>query len=186
MTNDITLPDDSTRPEPFEFDDLTDAEMEPARHLAMIHDGQRQNMRLLREMIETARRGEITAADIDAAAKSLPLLENYRRFGSLCGQHCHIVHSHHSIEDAYLFPALSTKAEVYRRIIARLTEEHDIVHALILRLMEQLKALLATPTQPAFDAAVGTYDKLETLLLSHFSYEERAIGPALGRYRIGV
>ena len=186
MTDDIVLPDDTTRPEPFTFEDLSDKEMEPRRHLAMIHDHQRENMRALRELIDKAHDGTLSPEALNAATDDLEMLDNYRRFGTLCGQHCQIVHTHHAIEDSYVFPALSAKAEVYRRIIARLTEEHDIVHALILRLIGELRALIDDPSETAFETAVATYEKFEGLLLSHFSYEERAIGPALGRYRIGV
>lgn len=186
MTDDLVLPDDATRPEPVVFDNLTDAEMAPARHLAMIHDHQRENMRVLRQLIDAARAGRLSAHELDAAAGTLPLFENYRRFGTLCGQHCQFVHTHHSIEDSYVFPQISSKAEAFRRIVARLTEEHDIVHALLLRLVSELKTLIEAPSEPAFDAAATTYGTLETLLLSHFSYEERAIGPALGRFGIGV
>jgi hypothetical protein len=186
MTDDIDLPDDATRPEIPVLENLTDQELEPGRHLAMIHDHQRQNMRVLRGLIETARSGTLSSADLDAAEKDMSLISNYRRFGSLCGQHCHIVHTHHSIEDSYVFPQLSDKAEAFRRVVARLVEEHEIVHTLLVRLLDELSALIDAPAAPAFETAVATYDKLETLLTSHFSYEERSIGPALGRFGIGV
>lgn len=186
MTDAIVLPDDGTRPEPPVLKDLTAAELQPGRHLAMIHDHHRQNMRVLRDLITAARDGALSETELETAVEDLPLLQNYRRFGALCGQHCQIVHTHHSIEDSYMFPELSDKARAFSRVVERLIEEHEIVHALLMRLVDALNALLQAPSQARFDAAVATYDKLETLLLSHFAYEERAIGPALGRFGIGV
>ncbi len=186
MPQDIVLPDDSTRPEPPVLDDLTEAEREPGRHLAMIHDHHRQNMKILRGLIASARAGSLSATELAESANTLSILDNYRRFGSLCGQHCQIVHTHHSIEDAYMFPELSEKAQAFRRVVNRLVEEHEVVHALLLKLVDELNTLIQTPSPAGFDTAVATYEQLETLLLSHFSYEERSIGPALGRFGVGV
>lgn len=183
---DIELPDDSTRPEAPVLEGLTEDELQPGRHLAMIHDHHRENMQILRDLIAAARNGEVSSAEIAAQAKRMPLLENYRRFGALCGQHCQIVHGHHSIEDAHIFPELSAKAQAFRRVVDRLVAEHEVVHALLMQLMEQLEAMWKKPSDEKFDTAVETYEKLERLLLSHFSYEERSIGPALGRFQIGV
>jgi len=186
MTESIVIPDDSTRPVAPELDNLSDEELLPGRHLAMIHDHQRRNMQVLRELIASARAGTLTETDLTAGVENLSLIQNFRRFGALCGQHCQIVHTHHSIEDAHIFPEISAKAEAFRRVVSRLIEEHEIVHALLVQLIDELNALLREPSASAFDAAVLTYDKLETLLLSHFAYEERSIGPALGRFRIGI
>lgn len=186
MTDDIILPDDATRPEAPVLENLSEDEWQPGRHLAMVHDHQRRNMLVLRELIAKARDGALSSADLDEVLDELSLIDNYRRFGTLCGQHCHIVHGHHSIEDSYVFPELSAKAEAFRRVVARLVEEHEVVHALLIRLLDELSVLIASPAAPAFERAVGTYEKLERLLLSHFDYEERSIGPALGRFGIGV
>ncbi|MBU1175171.1 MAG: hemerythrin domain-containing protein [Alphaproteobacteria bacterium] len=186
MTNDISLPDDSTRPEPPVLDGLTEDEMAPARHLAMIHDHHRRNMRALSDLIAAARHGTTDPKQINKTIGNLSMVDNYRRFGTLCGQHCQIVHGHHSIEDDYLFPELGAKAAAFRHVVARLKQEHDVVHDLLMRLVDDLNHLLGTPDQHSFKVALVTYEQLETLLNSHFAYEERAIGPALGRYRIGV
>ena len=186
MTDDIALPDDSTRPEPPVLEGLTREEMLPGRHLAMIHDHLRENMQVLRDLITAARDGTISASELEATANGLPLVENYRRFGTLCGQHCQIIHGHHSIEDAYLFPELSAKAEAFRRVVDRLVSEHEVVHALLMRLIDELNTLLQAPSEAAFEAAAATYETFDTLLISHFSYEERAIGPALGRFKVDV
>jgi hypothetical protein len=185
MSDTIELLDDATRPEAPVLENLSESEMRPGQHLAMVHDHQRQNMQVLRNLIDAARGGALTAANLDGALDGLSLLENYRRFGNLCGQHCQIVHTHHSIEDSYVFPELSAKAEAFRRVVARLVEEHEVVHALLVRLFDELSLLVEAPETSAFETAVATYNKLETLLLSHFAYEERSIGPALGRFRIG-
>lgn len=186
MATDIEIPDDATRPEAPVLENLTPEERGPGEHLAMVHDHHRQNMTLLRTLIDEVASGSVSSTGLADATDNLPLLQNYRRFGTLCGQHCQMVHGHHSVEDSYVFPELSAKAEAFRRVINRLMQEHEVVHALLLQLIDALNALLEDPGAENFAQAIAIYEALEKLLLSHFSYEERSIGGALGRFRIGV
>ncbi len=186
MIDDIELPDDSTRPTGPKFDDLTIEQRAPGRHLQMIHNHFRENMQVLRDMIEQAQAGTIGAEELNARAGAMPMLENYRRFGALCGQHCQIIHTHHSIEDQAIFPHLSDKAEAFRRVVERLMAEHEIVHELLVRLIDALNALLQDPGPDNFETTREIYETLEKLLISHFGYEEEEIGDALGYYGIGI
>lgn len=183
---DIEAPDDATRPEPPRFDGLTEAQRMPGRHLAMIHDHFRDNMRLLRALIDKAASGEADPAALKAEAEASPLFDNYRRFGNLCGQHCQIIALHHSIEDQAVFPELRSQSEALRKVVDRLQAEHVVVHELLVRLAGALAALAEDATPERFAAARAAYDALETVLLSHFGYEEDAIGDALGVYGVGI
>lgn len=182
----VTLPDPATRPVAPRLAGLTERQKAPGRHLKAIHDHQRQNMALLREIIARARAGALPEGGAEAALAGLGWLQNLRSFGALCGQHCQIVHMHHSIEDAHVFPALSEAAEGFRAVVRRLEEEHEAVHGLLLRLVGELNALHDRQTPEAFEAAVQTYGALEGFLLSHLGYEEDSIGDALGYFEIGV
>jgi hemerythrin-like domain-containing protein len=128
----------------------------------------------------------VSGAALNAEANELSLVTNYRRFGTLCGQHCQMVHGHHSIEDQVLFPALRDQNEVLARVADRLEAEHGVVHELLVRLMAAIGALADAPTRDNFEVCRETYVALERVLLSHFAYEEDEIGDALGFYGIGV
>lgn len=186
MLLDIQFPDDATRPQGPRLDNLTPAQKLPGQHLRMIHDHLRRNMAVLRDMIDEVARGEMSAEHVSRAAETMPLVENYRQFGALCGRQCQIVHMHHSIEDEAIFPVLSAKAEAFRKVVARLVEEHEIVHELLMRLIGALQSLAQTPNSARFNDVKTLYDALERVLLSHLGYEEDAIGDALGYYDIGV
>jgi len=182
----VVLLDDNTRPKGPTFENLTPAQKAPGRHLKMFHDHFRQNMTVLRNLIAEAERGELSAADLKARADALPITENYRRFGAICGQHCQMIHGHHSIEDAHIFPEISAKAAAFQKVVDRLVAEHEVVHALLLELIATLNTLIKDPTSDNFKSARETYDTLEKVLLSHFGYEEDSIGDALGVYQIAV
>lgn len=112
--------------------------------------------------------------------------ENYRRFGALCGQHCQIVHQHHSIEDQHMFPMVSAKTKAWNKVIDRLKAEHEIVHELLVRLIDAINTLARTNAPTDFTNARILYEALEKLLLSHFTYEENTVGPALDHFGLAV
>lgn len=182
MIDDIDFLDDATRPKAPKLSGLTPEQKAPGEHLRMIHDHLRANMKTLRLLIERASAGEVTPADVEKTAGALDMLTNYRRFGNLCGQHCAIVEQHHSIEDYALFPALAAKSEAYRKVAERLAAEHVVVHELLVRLMDAINALAATPCRSSFEAAKELYETLERVLLSHLGYEEEEIGDAIGYF----
>jgi hypothetical protein len=152
----------------------------------MIHDHLREEMKTLGRLIERASAGTVSAAEMGEETAQLTMVTNFRRFGTLCGEHCRFVHTHHSLEDAYIFPALGRQGEAFRKIAERLQAEHMVVHELLLRLVDRLRELAREPTRTRFEAAREVYTALERVLLSHLGYEERAMGDALGYFGIGV
>lgn len=184
MLLNITFLDDATRPPVPKLEGLTDAQRGPGEHLRMIHDHLRDNMVTLGKLIERANAGSVTAAEIAAETGDLAMVANYRRFGNLCGQHCGIVDTHHSIEDHHLFPVLAMQGPAFKAIAERLTAEHVVVHELLERLVTALNALAAEPTPTRFEDAKTVYHALEKVLLSHLGWEEDAMGDALGYFGI--
>jgi hypothetical protein len=178
MLLNIDFLEDSTRPPPPRLEGLTEAQREPGLHLRMIHDHLRHNMVTLGKLIERASAGGVTPAEIAAETDGLAMVSNFRRFGNLCGQHCQIVNTHHSIEDYAIFPQLAEQGPAFKAIADRLLAEHVVVHELLLRLVDALNALAAEPTRSRFKDARTVYHALERVLLSHLSYEEEAIGDA--------
>lgn len=184
MINDIQFLDDATRPHAPRLEGVTEAQRAAGLHLREIHDHLRHNTQLLRRLIEKASAGLVTQAEVAEATGDLAMVANFRRFGTLCGQHCQFVHGHHSIEDAYLFPALAAKAEAWKRVTDRLQAEHVVVHEILMRLIDALELLAADPSRAHFDAAVELHDALERVLLSHLGYEEEEIGDAIGYFGV--
>lgn len=185
MLLDIQFLDDTTRPRAPKLENLTPEQRAPGRHLKMIHDHLRQNMTALREMVDAVMAGEKTVAEVEAEAEALTMISNYRQFGNLCGQHCQIVNTHHSIEDVHFFPALSEKGEAWKKVADRLIAEHEVVHALLVKLVDALNTLAREPSSENFANARAINDAMERVLLSHLGYEEDEIGDALGYFRIG-
>lgn len=183
MLLDITFLDDSTRPVAPRLD-ATPQQKIYGRHLKAIHDHLRQNTKMLRTMIDEIMAGRKTAREVEEEAEALTMVHNFRRFGNLCGQHCQVVHTHHSIEDAGFFPVLSQKGEAWKKVTDRLQAEHEVVHELLVRLIEALNTLVREPNAENFADAVEVNDALERVLLSHLGYEEDSIGDALGYFDI--
>jgi hemerythrin-like domain-containing protein len=186
MLDDIKFLDDATRPVAPRLAGLTAAQKAPGQHLKMIHDHLRDNMETLGRLIERASAGGVTPQQVDAETSGLTMVTNYRRFGNLCGQHCQIVNTHHSIEDYAIFPALAEQGDIFRKVANRLQAEHVVVHELLVRLVGALNTLAAAPGAENFEACKEVYHALERVLLSHLGYEEDSIGDALGYFEIGV
>lgn len=182
----IAIPDDSTRPPLPEMPQLSEQQRLPMRHLRAIHEHHRRNMRVMRGMIDGVRKGDTSASELHEHIKNNPIAENYRLFGNLCGQHCQLVNGHHQIEDYHMFPALEGKMKALDKVIKRLREEHEVVHALLLALAAEAEKLIGDPSEDQFEQTIAAHEKLERLLLSHFEYEEQGVGPALGVYNIAI
>jgi len=182
MIDDIDFLDDATRPKAPELKGLTPQQRHGGEHLKMVHDHLRDNMKTLRTLIERASRGEVRAGEVAAATDDMAMVANFRRFGNLCGQHCQIVNTHHSIEDQAIFPAIAAQGEAFKRVADRLRAEHVVVHELLVRLIGALNALAEAPGPETFADAKTVYEALERVLLSHLGYEEDAIGDALGYF----
>lgn len=182
----MSLPEPAKRPDAPVLEGLTPEQKLSGRHLKMIHDYQRQNMRVLRELIAAARAGGLPEGGAEAALQDVGWLENLRRFSTLCGEHCQIVNIHHTLEDRAVFPPLGERAVAFRAVVRRLAEEHVAVHELLVRLIGELNELNAEPSAENFERAEASTLELEAFLRSHFGYEEESIGDALGYFGVEI
>lgn len=182
MLLNIGFLDDATRPTVPRLEGLTLAQRQAGEHLKEVHDHLRQNMQAIRTLIDRARGGLVSREEVARETAELTMVSNFRRFGNLCGQHCQVVNTHHSLEDAYVFPSIASISEGYRAVADRLQAEHVVVHQLLERQIETLNAMIETPSAESFGEAVEVFEALERVLLSHLGYEEEQIGDALGVY----
>jgi len=182
MIDNIEFLDDATRPQAPKLEGLTPDQREAGLHLKEVHNHLRGNMKTLRTLIERASQGQVSPDQVTAETGGMVMVANFRRFGNLCGQHCSIVNTHHSIEDYALFPGIAAQGEAFRKVAERLQAEHLVVHQLLERLVEALNLLAGAPTRENFQAATVVYEALERVLLSHLGYEEDSIGDAIGYF----
>jgi hemerythrin-like domain-containing protein len=112
------------------------------------------------------------------------MARNYRATGSFCAQYCRFVSAHHSIEDAYLFPSLAVGDPSLVPVLQRLSEEHEVIHAVLVRIDELLVAMVA---DGAGAAALGEQVRaLRIALRSHLDYEEEELLGPIGRLQLLV
>src|SRR3569623_2106027 len=182
MLLNIGFLDDATRPTVPPIEGITPEQRHAGEHLREVHDHLRENMQAIRVLIDRAQAGHVSAEDVARETGDLTMVTNFRRFGNLCGQHCQIVNTHHSIEDAYLFPSIAAISEGYRRVADRLQAAHVVVHELLERQIATLNQMVTEPSAEHFAVAVEVYEALERVLSSHLGYEEAQIGDALGYY----
>lgn len=184
MLLDISFLDDRTRPTAPPIAGMTAAQKAAGEHLREVHDHIRGNIKTIRTLIERAAAGVVSAEEVAAETASLQMVANFRRFGNLCGQYCQLVNTHHSLEDAYLFPNVAAISDGYRKVAERLGAEHVVVHELLERQIAALNALARDPGAETFAEAREIFETLERVLLSHLGYEEEQIGDALGYYNL--
>ena len=139
---------------------------------------------LLEAAAEAAAAGHASAAEVREAVHAAGLTETYQRLGSWCGQLCQVLTQHHTIEDLVFSPQLKGADPALVPTVDRLMHEHTVVH-------EVLERIDASVVEFSRDRALvgrllAEVRHLEALLLSHFAYEEEAVGLALGVHGVGV
>jgi hemerythrin-like domain-containing protein len=182
MLLNIGFLDDANRPTVPRLEGLSPAQRSAGGHLKEVHDHLRQNMQAIRTLIDRAHAGLVDRDEVARETGDLTMVSNFRRFGNLCGQHCQVVNTHHSLEDAYVFPSIAAISDGYRAVAERLQAEHVVVHELLERQIETLNAMVDEPSPDHFAEAVEIFEALERVLLSHLGYEEDQISDALGYY----
>jgi hypothetical protein len=154
------------------------------RTLLAIHGHLRDELDRVVTAVEAVAAGELPASDARAVVHGSMMARNYRLTGSFCAQYCRFVEAHHSIEDAYLFPSLEVGDPSLAPVLQRLSEEHEVIHAVLVRIDELLVAMVA---EGAGAAAVGEQVRaLRTALSSHLAYEEEELLGPIGRLQLLV
>ena len=180
MTGD-TLPgwDDSRRPHAPSPVGLTPADRARGRHLAAIHDMYRSHLAQVRIVLDRVQAQALELGAARAAVHAMGLRATYEQLGSFCGQACSMVEVHHTFEDVRMYPALRDADPGLGPVLDRLTEEHHVVHAVLVALDAELVTLVDQPDR--LGRVRELFEHLETLLLSHFRYEEDELCDPLGQ-----
>jgi iron-sulfur cluster repair protein YtfE (RIC family) len=184
VIDDIEFLDDKTRPLAPPIEGASDRHRAHGRRLTLFHRYHLQQLGLLRGALEDLEKGMGDANALAEQVGSMAMIENYRRFGSLCGQECQLLTLHHTIEDQEIFPRLRNTSDGLRKVIDRLSAEHVIVHELLVRLQDETRRFAQEPGPAALASLRQVYEALERVVISHFGYEERELEEALGFYGI--
>ena len=178
----LTL-DEAARPKAPPVPEATERHRQIGGQLAAIHGGYLHQIARVAAVLERIEAGEVPPEHLRQIVLSLEMGENYRAFGSLCGQQCAILKMHHDIEQAAMFPDIeAVGGGVFVQIVAKLRAEHEVVHELLVRLERAAMTLVYEQTDENFAVAAETFRKLEAVLRSHFGYEETELAEAIGYY----
>jgi hemerythrin-like domain-containing protein len=109
-----------------------------------------------------------------------------RQFGNLCGATCQMLTGHHSIEDQWIFPALTGHSDGLNKVVERLQSEHLVIHALLDNLEDAAIALVNDTSGANAKSLRTAFAKLEGFVKSHFGYEQTELEEALGFYEIEI
>ncbi|MGI8458139.1 MAG: hemerythrin domain-containing protein [Propionibacteriaceae bacterium] len=154
------------------------------RHLAQIHDLYRSHLAQVRAVLERVAAGALQVREAREAVHAMGLRATYEQLGSFCGQACHLVEVHHTIEDTSMYPMLRRANLDLAPVLERLGDEHVVVHRVLVALDHELVAMVDDPARLTEVRAL--FGHLESLLLSHFAYEEDELCDPLGFYGVLV
>lgn len=183
---DLTV-DYGTRPTMPAMPEATDADRRMGRRLAAIHRMHLNDVGRIGIVLDRIEAGEASGKDLTDAVTSAEFAQNVRQFGSLCGRECKVLNGHHDIEEFALLPELASKGnDALRAVVDRLKEEHKVVHELLVRLERAAMALMFEVDAEKFSEARAVFRQLETVVHSHFGYEETQLEEAIGVFKVGV
>ena len=171
-----------TRPQAPKLENVTKAQRAKGQHLAAIHAHYLSDMARISMVIDRIEAGDTPPAHLAQIVLASDMAQNFAAFGNLCGQGCQMLAMHHNIEEHHMFPEIEGKAAPFAALIARLREEHKVVHELLDRLANCAERLVNQPDADGFAETRATYRALHRAIQSHFGYEERELEAAIGVY----
>jgi hypothetical protein len=179
--------DDAERPRAPQHPDapVTEVGREGRDFLLAVHDHLRAELAQVVRAVQAAPTDRRRAADARALVQDLSSGLDPAAIGSFCRRWCRVVEVHHRIEDAALFPDLARADEDLRPVLARLSHEHTVIHAVLVRL-DGLLVDLSEGRLTADEELSTTLSELDTGLVSHLAYEERELLDAIGRLGVRV
>ena len=171
-----------TRPQAPKLENVTKAQRAKGQHLAAIHAHYLSDMARISMVIDRIEAGDTPPAHLAQIVLASDMAQNFAAFGNLCGQGCQMLAMHHNIEEHHMFPEIEGRAAPFAALIARLREEHKVVHELLDRLANCAERLVNQPDADGFAETRATYRALHRAIQSHFGYEERELEAAIGVY----
>lgn len=149
------------------------------QHLIDVHDHLRAELEQIRDLVEQVAAGSIGVGQARSHINTMTMRQNNWTLGTYCESYCRLVTTHHSLEDASLFPHLRRADPALAPVVDRLEAEHRIIHDVLEGVDKALVALV--DGSGSIDGLRAAVDLLDDTLLSHLSYEERELVEPLAR-----
>ena len=178
----VQLIDESKRPTGPVVDasrTYTPYQLSSGQHLIDIHDHLRAELEQLRDLVEQVAAGALGVGQARSQINVMTMRQNNWTLGTYCESYCRLVTTHHSLEDASVFPRLRRAEPALVPVVDRLEEEHRIIHDVLEGVDKALVALVDGSGD--IDDLRAAVDLMEDTLLSHLSYEERELVEPLAR-----
>jgi hypothetical protein len=154
-------------------------ELASGQHLVEVHDHLRAELEQIRDLVEQVAAGSIGVGQARSHINTMTMRQNNWTLGVYCESYCRLVTTHHSIEDASLFPRLRRADPRLTPVVDRLEQEHHVIHDVLEGVDKALVALV--DGSGTIDNLRDAVDLLDDTLLSHLSYEERELVEPLAR-----
>jgi hypothetical protein len=181
----VQLLDESERPTgpaPDPERSYTPYQLSSGQHLIDVHDHLRAELEQIRDLVEQVAAGSIGVGQARSHINTMTMRQNNWTLGTYCESYCRLVTTHHSIEDASLFPQLRRADPALVPVVDRLEQEHLVIHDVLEGVDKALVALV--DGSGSIDGLRAAVDLLDDTLLSHLSYEERELVEPLARLGI--
>jgi alkanesulfonate monooxygenase SsuD/methylene tetrahydromethanopterin reductase-like flavin-dependent oxidoreductase (luciferase family) len=150
------------------------------QHLIDVHDHLRTELEQLRDILAQVKQGTLGAGAARSAINEMTMRQNDWTLGAYCATYCRTVTTHHSMEDAQIFPHLRRADNALAPVIDRLEAEHLVIHDVLEGVDRALVDFVRTPGD--FTGLQRALDLLTDTLLSHLAYEEQQIVEPLARF----
>jgi hypothetical protein len=178
--------DEATRPRAPRHDDTvgTAAGRASAQMLASVHAHLRSELAEIRDVVAEVATGRSSAAAARSLINDMSMRQNYWSLGAFCATYCRVLTIHHAIEDANLFVNLKSRDAELTPVIDRLSEEHEVVAAVLARLDTALVAMVDDAEH--LSRVQVEVDRLTDILLSHLAYEEQELLGPIARLGLSI
>ena len=154
------------------------------RELLTIHSFLRRDLQTVRRLARDARDG-LSPQTILAEIRNLETNSPLWRLKFGCMHYCRFVHTHHTIEDAALFPMVRKQDPSLNLVVDRLEEDHLKVHHITERIAAVADKVATDASGVSRFELVEALTELEEHLLAHLAFEEESLGPLLSTWDHG-
>jgi Hemerythrin HHE cation binding domain len=148
------------------------------RRLKLVHQMLRKDLAVCRDLASEVAAG----ASPGRIAEQIAALKTNSPIWTLrvnCLYHCRLVHLHHQLEGADMFPALRRSNPALSAVVDRLEADHRTVSTLLDDVEASVADLDDLATSPARELLVRRLTQLADHLLAHLAYEEETVATTM-------
>ncbi|MFZ0921200.1 MAG: hemerythrin domain-containing protein [Candidatus Dormiibacterota bacterium] len=148
------------------------------RQLKLIHQMLRSDLAVCRDLAAEIAAGA-EAAEISEQIATLRTRSPLWTLQVNCLYHCRVVHAHHGLEDADMFPALRRSNPELSAVVDKLEADHRAISSLLDEVEAAAGELDDAAANPARKRLVIALGRLEEDLLAHLAFEEESIASTM-------